>query len=127
MNLREQAAADMRGILEDSAAGFASVCVVTSPWGKKATLRGIFRDIDLAIDTQTGEAVAGHTASIVISKPSLAAVGFQEIRNIPEEDSAPWVIELTDMGGAKRTFKVSDTPTDELGAVTCMLEAHKLI
>ena len=127
MNLRSQAAIDMKSILEDVDGGFAQLIRVTSPELETITLSGIYREIDHAIDPQTGELVSSRTASVVLSSVSLAAAGMSAIRNVPDESMRPWVIELTDASGTLRTYKVSDTPTDELGAVTCLLEAYKPI
>ena len=124
MNLRQQAAADMRAILEDSAAGFATLATVTSPMGESITLSGIYRQIDKAIDPDTGQLISSTTASIVFSTVSLVASGMGEIQNVSDESSLPWVVQLTDMGGSVRTYKVSDVGNDELGASVCSLEVY---
>jgi hypothetical protein len=125
MNLRQQAAADLKAILEDSAAGFAVQVTVKDPYSRKAVVSGLYRDTDLGLDLQTNTVVMSHTASIVLSLATLNAAQMGGLRNVSDSEKKPYVVELVDQGGVSRKFKVSDTSIDELGAIVCFLETYQ--
>jgi hypothetical protein len=125
VGLREQAAADLKLILEDSAAGFGWPITVTSPNGTDtAELTGYSNDIAQAIDPETGMLVSGRVASVVLSIGTLEDAGFTEVpRGTAESSGRPWVIEFADINGAPHRFKVREARRDRaLGCVVCILE-----
>ncbi len=126
MGLREQAASDLQGILEDDAAGFGWPITLTNPAGVSHALKGFSTDIGLAIDPETGQAVVGRRASIALSLPRLADVGFDIPRGIADSSSKPWVVTFADIGGTTHRWKVVDTMPDRaIGIVTCTLEVYR--
>lgn len=124
MGLREQAAADNRAILEDSAAGFGWPITVTSPAGTDtAELTGYSNDIHQAVDADTGMLVSGRTVSCTLSIASLAAAGFGIPQGSAESTSRPWVVEFSDVGGRAYRLKVRESRPDRaLNCVLCILE-----
>lgn len=125
MSLRAQAAADLRGIVEDPA-GFGWSISITSPAGVTAALTGLSSDIGQTIDPETGVAVSGRRASIAITIASLLAAGLALPRAIADGASKPWIVAFNDIGGSSHTFKVCEAMPDRaLGVVTCLLEAYK--
>ena len=126
MSLRDQAAADLRVILEDSVGGFGWPITVTSPEGVTASLVGFSNDIAQTIDPETGIAVSGRSASIALAIASLTAAGLGLPRSIADGARYPWRVTFNDIGGTSHTFKVSEAMPDRaIGAVTCTLEAYK--
>jgi hypothetical protein len=124
VGLREQAAADNRAILEDSAAGFGWPMVVTDPHGNYASLVGFSNDIAQAIDPDTGMLVTGRVATCTISIGALIEAGFADLpRGIAETNRRPWQIEFADINGAPHRFKVREGRADRaIGCVVCILE-----
>jgi hypothetical protein len=126
MGLRDQAAADLRVILEDTAAGFGWAIAVTDPNGNRADLKGFSNDVSQAIDANTGVVVSGRTASVVIALSSLASVGLDIPVGISERGRKPWLVEFNDITGATWRFKVIESLPDRgIGAVRCQLEAYQ--
>jgi hypothetical protein len=124
VSLLEQASADLKAILEDSA-GFAVDITVTDPEGNSAALKGLQTDISQTIDPETGMAVVGRKASVALSLDALAAAGLGQPRNIPGRDQKPWVVSFTAPTGGLQTFKVSEAMPDKLGCIVCLLETYK--
>jgi hypothetical protein len=124
VGLREQAAADNRAILEDSAAGFGWPMTVTSPGGTDtAAIVGYSNDISQAIDADTGMLVSGRTVSCTLSIASLAAAGLGIPQGIADSNARPWVIEFSDVGGRSYRLKVRESRPDRaLNCVLCILE-----
>jgi len=126
VSLRDQAAADLLGILEDADGGFGWSITVTSPDSASASLTGFSTDIGTTIDPETGTLVAGRRASVAIPIARLTALGLGIPRGIAEQSRKPWVVSFDDVEGTARTYKVSHAMPDRaLGVVTCMLEAYK--
>lgn len=111
MSLLAQAAADSRAILED-AAGFSTPLNFTAPNGDTLALRGIFFDIGLGLDVETGQAVANNTVSIRVSTGRFLEAGLEIPRGISDPKSKPWLVQLTDSLGRARTFKVVEQMSD---------------
>jgi hypothetical protein len=125
VSLRQQAAADLLGIVED-ADGFGWPITVTNPIGTTLAMIGLSTDIGQTIDPETGQAVAGRRASVALSIARLEAAGMGIPRNIAEKASKPWVITFADISGASHTYKVATAMPDiAIGCVTCMLESYK--
>jgi hypothetical protein len=123
MGLREQAAADLKAILEDDD-GFAWPITVEDPNGLSASLKGSCGDIVQVIDFETGQAMAGRHAHVIIAIASLTAAGFTELpRGIADTKSRPWVVRFNDIAGKACSFKVREAMPDRtIGQVTCTLE-----
>jgi hypothetical protein len=123
VGLREQAAADNRAILEDSAAGFGWPITVTDPHGNGGALVGYSNDISQAIDADTGMLVSGRSVSATLSIASLTAAGLGIPQGIIESNSRPWVLEFSDVGGKAYRLKVRESRPDRaLNCVLCILE-----
>lgn len=127
MGLREQAAADARAIVGDTATGFGWPVTVRNPDGVEAELSGLTNDIHQTIDPDTGMPVSGRVASVVLS---LADLGSIEDLGIPVgiSDGArkPWIVMWTDLQGVDQTFKVRETrPDRSAGLIVCLLEKYK--
>lgn len=125
MSLLDQAAADLRAILTDSAGGFAVPITVTDPAGHTGTVNGLQTDIGHSIDPETGMTIAGRRVSVSLSIPALAAVGLGVPQGVPESNKKPWVVTFTPTGGSAQTFKVSEVLPDKLGIAVCILEVYR--
>ena len=121
MNLRALAESDLAAVLEDDVYGFGWPISVTNPAGVVAPdLVGSSQDISQIIDPDTGQAVSGRLATVVLRISSLSAVGIPAY--IADEAGKPWVIIFDDINGA---FKVAESNPDRtLGVVVCILEAY---
>jgi hypothetical protein len=124
VNLREEATAHLRSILEDSAGGFGWATTVTDPDGTSAELTGFQNDTSMNIDPETGVAVVGRQASVALPLAALAEAGLGEPRGIADSSLKPWVVRFTDLQGRLCTFKVSEAIPDRAGIVVLMLEAY---
>jgi len=126
VSLRNQAAADLLAILEDSAGGFGWPITVTSPEGVTASLVGFSNDVAQVIDPETGIAVSGRVASVALAIASLTAAGLGLPRAIADGERRPWRVAFNDIGGTAHSFKVNEAMPDRaIGIVTCTLEAYK--
>ena len=126
MGLRQQAAADLKAILEDSAAGFGWPVTVTDPTGARLDMVGFTNDVNLTIDPSTGISVAGRSISVALAIASLLAGGLDIPRAVADSASKPWLVEFEDAQGQLLRFKIADTNPDRaLGIVVCMLEFWK--
>jgi hypothetical protein len=124
VGLREQAAADNRAILEDSAAGFGWPITVTDPSGKVASVVGNSGDVAQVIDPQTGMAITGRLAHVSIAIASLRTAGFVDLpAQVADSKKRPWLVTFDDIEGVEHTFKVLEAlPDRTIGVVTCTLE-----
>lgn len=128
MSLRELAEADLAVTLEDAVYGFGFPITVKNPAGLESSeLVGASNDIAELIDPDTGQAVSGRSASVVLRISSLVAAGFTELpRAIADASSKPWLITFLDLAGNSQIFKVKQSMPDRtLGTVLCYLEAYK--
>lgn len=125
MSLREQAAADLQAIVEDST-GFGWPIQVTNPAGLSAALTGLSTDIHTTIDPETGQAVSGRRASIALVLASLTAAELGMPRGIADSGSKPWIVTFDDISGASHTFKIAEAlPDRAIGVVVCFLEPYR--
>lgn len=126
MSLREQAEADLAGILEDETAGFGRTIIITDPSGTSKTFTGFTNDIAQIIDPDTGQAVSGRSANATVRISSLIAASLGIPRGIADETLKPWVVQFDDINGNPFTFKVSKSHPDRaLGIVSLELEFYK--
>lgn len=125
MGLRETAEADLAITLEDDVTGFGWDITVTDPNGTSAALKGQSDDIGQVIDPDTGMAVSGRLASVVLRISSLLAEGLTLPQGIADAAKKPWIVTFNDIGGTPYTFKVTQSNPDRaLGIVVCLLELY---
>lgn len=125
MNLRDQAAADFKTIVEDSAAGFGRSIELTSPEGQVRTFVGLTNDVSEQIDPETGQAVSGRIASVVLNMDTVIAAGMDLPIGIPDAKRKPWVVKHTDTDNVEHFYKVSDTrPDRDFGGTVLILEHY---
>lgn len=125
MSLRQQAAADLLTILEDSD-GFGWDITVRNPSGTELAMKGFSTDIGQSIDPNTGVPVASRQASVALPIARLLEANHGVPTNITDKGSKPWLVTFDDVHGRSATFKVSNAmPDTALGVVVCLLEAYK--
>lgn len=126
MNLRVQAEADAKAILEDGLLGFGWPITVTDPLGTAGSLTGFSNDIAELIDPDTGQAVSGRLATVALSISSLTDAGLGLPVGIADSTSKPWLMAFDDINGNPFVFKVQKSNPDRaLGIITCILEIYK--
>lgn len=126
MSLRLQAAADLKAIVEDSVGGFGWPITVTNPDGVTAAMVGLSTDVNLTIDPETGQAVAGRRASVALALATLATLGLGVPVGIEDCKRKPWLVVFSDIGNSPQTFKVKTAlPDRAIGLVVCELEAYR--
>lgn len=125
MNLLEQAAADLRAILEDSTMGFARRVKITTPDITIVEVTGLFRDVHRALDPSTGQFVSVRLAEVVLPIAALVDSGIGIPQAVADKARKPWLVTVTTLQGVEQTFKICEVLPDELGAVTCVLEAYQ--
>jgi len=127
MGLRQQAAADLRTILEDDGGGFGWPITITDPTGVTASLKGRTTDIGHTIDPQTGAAVVGRMASVALPLAALTEAGLGIPRGSADDKATPWVVSFAGLDGTAYMFKVMEgRPDRALGVVVCMLEQYRI-
>jgi hypothetical protein len=123
VNLRAQAALDAREIVEDVAEGFGCDFTLVSPAGIKVELKGLDQDISALIDPETGQAVTGRLATMVVSMKALEEAGVSLPRGVADEGSHVWMVLATNVLGKPRKWKVSEArPDASIGLTTMFLE-----
>lgn len=126
MGLREQAALDLIGILEDQSGGFGWPITVTNPAGVSLDIVGFSTDIGLSVDPETGMAISARKASVALPIARLYAAGFALPRAVADTSTKPWLIRFADIHGRPHLFKVQEAePDTALGIITCQLEAYR--
>ena len=121
MGLREQAAADVRAILEDTAAGFGVAITITSPLGQVEELAGFTNDIWQAIDPQTGMVVTSREPSAVLPKAALLEKFGELPRSIADPKRSPWLVSFADNAGKRHTLKVREARPDDANNMVALL------
>lgn len=124
MSLLDQAATDLRSILENDQ-DFAVPIVVTNPDGVSATLKGLQTDHALTIDPETGVAVTGSNVSVALSIQALQQAGIGQPRGIADSSRRPWLVQFTTPTGDTQKFKVAEALPDKLGCLVLRLEVWK--
>jgi len=124
--IRETAEADLACILEDGVLGAGWPVTVTNPSEVSESFTGYSNDISQVIDPDTGQAVSGRAASVVLRISTLTAAGFSLPVGISDTAAKPWIVQFDDIGGSQHTFKIIRTDPDRtLGIVSCLLQVHK--
>ena len=127
MGLREQAEADNRVILNDSAFGFGYSISLENPAGTAKPLTGFSNDISQVVDPDTGVAVSGRLATAALNINDIIDAGLELPKGIADAGSKPWLIRFDDINGNAHTFKVSKSDPDRaIGVVICTLEFYKV-
>lgn len=125
MNLLDDAAATVRGILGDDANGFGRSVTLMDPLGQAATVIGKPTDISELIDPETGVLVSGRHVSIAFSLATLDAAGLGWPKATQKGDSRPWRVLLNDTTGRPHSLSVRETKPDRIaGVLVCILEAY---
>ena len=126
MGLREIAEQDLGFILEGDEAGFRWPITITDPNGTTVpNLYGFSDDIAQVIDPDTGQAVSGRLASVVLRLSTLAAAGLETPQGVADASQKPWLISFNDINGNAFDFKISQANPDRaLGSVSCLLELY---
>ena len=125
MGLREEAALDAREFLEDED-DFGWPLTLRAPDGNSAALTGYSTDIHLTIDPETGQAVSGRQASVVIHLEALNDAELPMPRGVADQKSDPWIVQTNDITGIGHTFKIIEAiPDRALGIVACTLEEFR--
>jgi len=124
VSLIAQAAADLRSIMADTVGGFSVPVVLVSPSDETLTLNGLANDIGQTFDPETGQAIAGASASVALPMAVIDEAAIGRPRGIADKRSLPWRVILTLPSGGEQTFKVSSTMPDNFGCLVCMLETY---
>lgn len=129
MSLRDQAAADLKSILEDSSGcGFGWPIKVTNPDGVNASFTGYSNDIGEVIDPETGMAVAGRLAHVTLALASVTACNIGEPAGIADKNQKPWLVTFEGIPNAdsRCVFKVTGARPDRtIGALVLVLEQYR--
>ncbi len=129
MGLREVAEQDLSSILENKECGYGWDITLIAPNNCEALLTGFTHDISQVIDPDTGQAVSGRLASIVL-RNGLIYENFPGLglpKGISETTSKPWVVRFDDINGNSWLFKVVESNPDRtLGLVKCFLELYTM-
>ena len=124
MSLLDTAAADLRAILADTVSGFSIPIRLISPTDQEITLNGLANDIGLTVDPETGQMVAGSTASVALPLAVIDEAGNGRPRAIASKTEKPWRVILTLPSGGEQTFKVSRGMPDNFGCIVCFIETY---
>lgn len=122
MGLREQAAADVKKILNDDTNGAGWVISIYDPTAPTVAVSfvGWSNDIALLIDPDTDDFVSGRRASVAISLTDIEAANLSGIPDaVPDTVGRPWVVAFDDLDGNTHTFKVARSHPDR--GVNCLV------
>jgi hypothetical protein len=127
MNILEIAQRDKSFTLNDKEYGFGSTIKLTDPDLHSADVIGRSNDISFALDTNTGVAVSGRTATVAIDMNELIEKGFSSLHSAQSDKTKkPWIIEFDDQQGNTHVFTVLEgNPDRTLGIVLCTLQFYK--
>jgi hypothetical protein len=125
VSLIEQAAADLRAIMGDTVGGFSVPIRLIAPDDQELTLNGLANDIGLALDPETGIAIAGSTSTVALPLAVIDEAGIGRPRAIASKGSKPWRVILQLPSGGEQTFKVTRSQPDNFGCVVCFLETYE--
>ena len=91
------------------------------------SITGSSSDISLILDPDTGQAVSGRQASVVIRLATLSDMGLGIPVGVEDTDRKPWLITVDDITGVEHIFKVQESNPDRtLGVVLCKLELYTI-
>lgn len=125
MSLRVQAEADL-GLTMEASGDFGWPFVLTDPddFESASQLYGQAHRISDLVDPDTGQAVSGRKATLVVRTSTIVAAGYPTLpEGIADEAGKPWRVAYAGPQAASQVFKVSDSKPDEaLGTLALMLE-----
>jgi len=122
MNLRQRASLDLQSIVE----GDGWPVVISDPFEVSAEVQAQISDIGETLDPETGQLIAGQSASALISLRALASVEMDTPVGVTDAAKKPWVLSFTDLCGTERHYKVTESRIDRtIGAVLCILQAYR--
>ena len=127
MSLADEAAKDLRTILNDCTGGFSSFVTLVSPDGRKEGVYGIVNDISQVIDPETGQLVNARLSTITIALADLYAINYDIPYGVADTRQKPWLVIVKSTCATKETtFKVTRSDPDRsLPQLTCMLEVYR--
>lgn len=122
MSLRDEAEAAFREILSCDEGAVWPV-TLTSPSGESRPLDARTNDIHLVVDPNTGVAVSGRQASVVLSWRDVTALGIGTPQGVSNPTVKPWTVAFDDLYGSSYVFKIKEThPDRDIGSLVCYLE-----
>lgn len=126
MSLLQQAAADLRAIVENTNE-FGVAIKVEDPDGLSSNQNGLTTDVGNMFDPNTGQMIAGRRASVALSTQALLAAGHTGLpAGASDPSKTPWIVTFLDIHGRECVFMVSAAmPDRKLGLVTCSLEHYR--
>ena len=129
MGLRETVESDIRKILTDtSSCGFGWPVTVKAPDGTTACLTGHSTDVGATIDPDTGQAIAGRSASVSLPLCDLQARSMPMPVAVSDPAKRAWMVRFDDIRGTQHSFKVMDVlPDRAAGVVVLLLEAARWV
>ncbi len=127
MNFREIANIDLKSITSDSKYGFGIDINITDPDGLSKDIVGYTNDINFMIDPDTGQAVSGRNATILLHIQILIEAGFSSLPAAQSDTSKkPWIVKFNDLQNNQWTFSVKETNPDRTSnVILCNLEFYK--
>ena len=100
MNLREQAAADFKEILEDAEGGLGTKFILINKDKQEFPVTGHYGDIGYLLNTATGEATQGRTIQ--------AAYSMESLRQLtPEVPKEGWRFKTMDLSGKEINLAIT--------------------
>jgi len=128
MSLRDEAAADLTAILNDTVSGFGFSATLTDQSGVAAPLNGLSNDISQVIDPDTGTVVTGRNPTIGLSISDINSA-VPALDGLPvgvnDPTKKPWLVSFNDINGNAITYKVSEAQPDRsIGLIMCVLELY---
>lgn len=129
MGLREQAAADVKAILNDSDNGAGWPISLYDPTAPAVAVPfvGFSNDIALLIDPDTDDYISGRRVSVALSLTDIEAASLSGIPDgVPDTTARPWVVAFDDLGGTNHRFKVAKSYPDRgVNLLVLDLEAYQ--
>jgi len=119
MSLREQAASDIKSILEDTDCGLGTRFILISKEKEEFPIVGSYGDIGYLLNTTTGEATQGRTIQAVYSMESLRRLTLK----VPEKG---WRFKTMDLSGKEINLVITMyEPDSTLGVARIRLALNE--
>ena len=116
MNLRDRAKLDASRIVS---ADFSAEISITTPGGVSSDPLGLYNDISLTFDPDTGMPVSGRNSTVALALSNFTDGVYPT--NIADKTKKPWIVKVDD-----QTFKVvKSNPDRSMGIITLELETYK--
>jgi ABC-type branched-subunit amino acid transport system ATPase component len=120
MGLRAEAERILSEMIENTD-HFGSAVSLVAPNGSVQELTALVNDISAAVDPQTGAIVSGRQVTCALRMSSLATLPTA----VADVVGKPWVLQITDILGVTRSFKIRETiPDRTIGVLVCICEAY---